>query len=390
VLTGNADEDGSGNVSLGDTLTYTITATNNGTSTLNNVVVTDSLTGDTTTCVTLAPGATCVLTATYVVTAADVTAGQIVNTGTADSDETPPVNDPHTEVFVPAIDVSKTPPTQSVVSGGTASFTITVDNIGNANLSSVVVNDPLCTTLTGPTGDDGDSVLETTEIWTYICTVINVTASFTNTVTATGTPPTGPNVTDTATANVTVTTVVVPPVVPTNTPAPSTGGSLIVLFDPAMSKIGFLRPGELSLTGEQVEWFFTVTNIGTATGTNIVVSDTMRSELRIDSVNVSSPLSSTTSGQTVTVTIPSLAPGQTVNFSVVTTVISGGGQIDNTACLTASNYSGELCVTAPVITTQPQTGESPWWYSLLLGLAVVMGIAAISGSVWMFRRRHYA
>ena len=26
----------------------------------------------------------------------------------------------------------------------------------------------------------------------------------------------------------------------------------------------------------------------------------------------------------------------------------------------------------------------------LLEMAVVMGIAAISGSVWMFRRRHYA
>ncbi len=42
-LTSNADEDGSGTVSLGDTLTYTVTATNTGDVTLNNVVVSDSL-----------------------------------------------------------------------------------------------------------------------------------------------------------------------------------------------------------------------------------------------------------------------------------------------------------------------------------------------------------
>ena len=39
VLTSNADEDGSGDVSVGDTLTYTITATNTGTSNLTDVVV---------------------------------------------------------------------------------------------------------------------------------------------------------------------------------------------------------------------------------------------------------------------------------------------------------------------------------------------------------------
>ena len=46
VLIGNADEDGSHEVIKGDTLTYTITATNSGGTTLTGVVVSDNLTDD--------------------------------------------------------------------------------------------------------------------------------------------------------------------------------------------------------------------------------------------------------------------------------------------------------------------------------------------------------
>jgi uncharacterized repeat protein (TIGR01451 family) len=47
VLTNNAGEDLSGDVSLDDTLTYQITAFNDGNVTLNNVVVSDDLIGTT-------------------------------------------------------------------------------------------------------------------------------------------------------------------------------------------------------------------------------------------------------------------------------------------------------------------------------------------------------
>ena len=43
TLTNNADEDSSGTVSIGDTLTYTIVATNDGNITQNNVDVTDTV-----------------------------------------------------------------------------------------------------------------------------------------------------------------------------------------------------------------------------------------------------------------------------------------------------------------------------------------------------------
>ena len=80
TLTNNADEDGSTTVSIGDTLTYTIVATNDGNITQNNVVVSDNLiTPNSNTCATVAVGATCTLTGDYIVTMADA-GGDIVNT----------------------------------------------------------------------------------------------------------------------------------------------------------------------------------------------------------------------------------------------------------------------------------------------------------------------
>ena len=139
----NADEDGSGDVSVGDTLTYTITATNDGTSNLTNVVVSDSLitpTGGTTPCALVAPGGTCTLIGTYVVTRSRRgRRAQIVNTGTADSDQTDPVDDPETvPVPTPSLSVDKPAPTNAdedgsgdVSVGDTLTYTITATNDGD-------------------------------------------------------------------------------------------------------------------------------------------------------------------------------------------------------------------------------------------------------------------
>ncbi|MFV0645462.1 MAG: hypothetical protein ACK5NN_13365, partial [Sphingomonadaceae bacterium] len=56
AMTNNADEDGSGSITLNDTLSYSVTATNSGTVTQHNVVVSDNkITPNTITCATLAP-----------------------------------------------------------------------------------------------------------------------------------------------------------------------------------------------------------------------------------------------------------------------------------------------------------------------------------------------
>ncbi len=70
-------------VKLGDSITYTITATNNGNVDLKNVVVEDKLTGDKWTVDNLAMGQSESFSTVYKVTVKDVEAGSVVNTATA-------------------------------------------------------------------------------------------------------------------------------------------------------------------------------------------------------------------------------------------------------------------------------------------------------------------
>src|SRR4029077_15193619 len=52
-------------------------------------------------------------------------------------------DDAHVDVIHPAIAITKDPPTQTVASGGTATWTIVVTNTGDVALTSVNVTDPL-------------------------------------------------------------------------------------------------------------------------------------------------------------------------------------------------------------------------------------------------------
>ena len=169
------------------------------------------------------------------------------------------------------------------------------------------------------------------------------------------------------------------PPTPTLTPAPSTGSSNVVaqaqaigVFDPALSKIGFLLPNDVGVTGEQIEWVITVNNLGNAPGTNVVITDTLRPELRIDRVDHTSGTVAI-NGQTVAMTFPTLAPGQSEQFSVITTVLQGRS-FDNVACLTAIN-ADQLCVTGQAISTLPNTGETS--LRRMLTAAAVYGIGAL-------------
>ena len=149
---------------VGDVITWTITATNSGDVTLNNVEVTDKLTGVTLTVASssdveavisglkataekLEPNQSLVLTASYTVTQKDIDAGKVGNSVSAKSDEDTPDDPPTSDI--PAdqkkdLDISKTPITESYKEvGEEISWKITAENKGNVTLNNVEVTDKL-------------------------------------------------------------------------------------------------------------------------------------------------------------------------------------------------------------------------------------------------------
>jgi photosystem II stability/assembly factor-like uncharacterized protein len=66
-------------------------------------------------------------------------------------------------------DDSDSPPGPTLVKSVTAPmFRYTVTNDGEMDLSNVIINDDTDLNLIGPSGDDGDNILQTTETWEYI------------------------------------------------------------------------------------------------------------------------------------------------------------------------------------------------------------------------------
>ncbi|MDX2427880.1 MAG: isopeptide-forming domain-containing fimbrial protein [Xanthomonadales bacterium] len=130
--------------------------TNTGNTLLNNVVVSDNLitpTGGMTPCATIAIGGTCTLIGTYTVTAADATAGSITNTGTGDSDETPPEDDVLTTPVGSALQVvvskSSIPASGTPVApGDTISYTLTLEVMDGPTTADTELTDTLDADLT--------------------------------------------------------------------------------------------------------------------------------------------------------------------------------------------------------------------------------------------------
>ncbi|MBK9432557.1 MAG: hypothetical protein IPN50_09135 [Sphingomonadales bacterium] len=130
-------------------MTYTVVATNAGNITQSAVTVSDPmLTPGSTTCATLAPGATCTLTGTYVVQQSDVDAGKIDNTASVASTQvTTPVTDSVSTPIAaaPALTLDKQAPTGSLTVGSTLTYTVVATNAGNITQSAVTVSDPMLT-----------------------------------------------------------------------------------------------------------------------------------------------------------------------------------------------------------------------------------------------------
>ena len=191
-----------GPISVGETVNYTITVSNTGNLTLHNVTLTDPMLGLTQDLGTLPPGDVRTTNATYGPVSLGDLPGPLVNTATADSDETPGVQDDHSVEVIggAAIALEKIVDKPTIVPGETVTYTYRVSNAGTAPLYGIALVDDKLGTISGPaSGDDGDLILQVGETWRYTASTI-LTVDTLNTAVATGKDESGSPVEDTDTA----------------------------------------------------------------------------------------------------------------------------------------------------------------------------------------------
>lgn len=265
----NGDQDGSGDISLGDVLTYTITVYNTGDAALTNVTITDNTitkVGGSEPCAIVQPMETCTFIGEYLIQASDVsgtTINEITNIATADSDQTGQVVDSTTIMIPnPSLEINKFPAvltgdndsSQDVSLNDELTHTIVLTNNGNANLTNVQINDP---TLTPSIKDCGTLMMgESCQlVGTHIVLPADLAAGiYENTVTGTSQVP-FIEVFDTSTVVI---------------PQPShiiTKSTPVIIEDNDRST----DPS----AGDILGYTITVTNNGTANLTDIVIQDNL-------------------------------------------------------------------------------------------------------------------
>jgi uncharacterized repeat protein (TIGR01451 family) len=220
-------------------------------------------------------------------------------------------------------------PNYYVAKDDVLTYSIVVDNTGNLNISNVVVTDPDADsgTILYVSGDvNNNSILETTEVWTYTAahtikqTEVNA-GSFTNTATVTGTPTGGVLLPASDTAVV-----------------PAIQNPAIDLIKTGSLNMNIVAPNGIANVGDRINYSFTVTNTGNVTLTNIMVTDPIIS----------------VSGGPIT-----LAPGASNNsaftgFYVLTQADIDAGKKDNTATVSAKDPKNNS-----VIDTDDETTNIP-------------------------------
>ena len=154
----------------------------------------------------------------------------------------------------PAIGIVKSASITSFsASGIPITYSYAVSNVGNETLSDVTVSDPM-PGLSGIDCPDGLLAPQQSEVCTatYTTTQADVDAGrITNTGTATGSPPRGPDVTDTSTLTV-----------------PATQ-------NPAMTMVKSATQPSFSAAGDEIDYHYLVTNTGNVTLGPVTVTDPM-------------------------------------------------------------------------------------------------------------------
>ena len=346
---GSTNAGGTPTADVGEVISYRFAVTNTGDETLTQIAITDPKVtgaGNSIICPTapLAPGATATCTASYTVTQADVTAGNVHNDAfaTAVALPTGPVtsnNDttdtPTNQVATLALDkqaaLADSNANQLGDVGETINFSFVVRNTGTVPVTTVTINDPMLASVTCPPGTLNPGAT-TTCTASYVVTQANVDAgSVTNTATATATPPTG----------------MTPPVSPPDTTTTTTNSTpdLTMVKTSAFAAGSDANANGQARVGDVLTYTFTLTNTGTTTLTNPQVQDP----------------------KVGAVTCPTgpIAPGASVTCTASYTVTQAditAREVRNTATATATPPSG------PDVPSDPSTSVTPVEYVISLSL----------------------
>ncbi|MGY0558655.1 DUF7507 domain-containing protein [Lysobacter sp. A421] len=307
----------SGNA-VGDTIDYSFLVTNTGNVTIDALVINDDQLTTPAVCpvTTLAPGDTTTCTGTYVLTQADVNAGQVVNTATAagtppvtpGNPTPPPVDSPPSTTNTP---IASTPSMTVVKSaaapsgnavGDTIDYSFLVTNTGNVTIDALVINDDQLTTpavCPVTTLVPGDT---TTCTGTYVLTQADVNAGqVVNSATAEATPPTTPS-------NPTPPPVDSPPST-TNTPIAST---------PSMTVVKSAAAPSGNAVGDTIDYSFLVTNTGNVTIDALVINDDQLTTPAVCPVTTLAPGAETTCTGSYVLTQADVNAGEVVNTATAT------------------------------------------------------------------------
>lgn len=331
------DANGDGFIGAGDTVDYTFSVRNLGTTTLTDVVISDPLLGAGTLCSigTLAPGGSSACGSfTYTLTQADVEAEIVRNTATTNGTSPlgPVTDDASADVVITgtsAIELTKTPGAivlgadGRVGAGDTVGYTFTIRNAGTSVLRDIVLDDPLlggvidCPALDGLELNPGDDV--TCGPVDYVLTQQDVDeGTVHNEATVEGQSRNG-SAEDDAEADL-----------------PVIGTDDISLLKSAAAVVDANGSGRTD-AGDTISYTFTVTNEGTTTLTGISVSDPRL-------------------GATVTCEATELAPGESTVCAAGTPVVLtqaeiDAGEIENTATATGTGTSETPPVATDTVVT---------------------------------------
>jgi len=344
------DANGSGLVDVGDTIQYTFTVTNTGNVTVHDLAIDDAKAGAVT-CdpTTLAPGAvaTCRANVPYVITSADQSAGEVVNTAVAlgedptdaavrsneDSTRTP-VDTPAPRLAL--VKRAATPVDVNgdglVNAGDTVQFTFTVTNTGNIPINQILIDDPKLTAAGIGITCDVTSLAPNEATTCRADGVYTITdedeadASADNVATARGVAATGRR-TESEPSEVSI---------PLEAAAPG-----LSVVKEAGDPVDANGSGIID-AGDTIQYTFTVTNTGNVTIDDLVIEDPMLTD----------------AGITITCAPTTLAPSEVATCAaddvyVITADDAAAGVVNNTATAVGDDPGGERVTSEPDSTSTP-------------------------------------